>query len=229
MKLKSIFICVSLLFTFAVKAQIPVTDGGSIAQAILSFKQLELQLQQMKDTYSSLNGLRDISGLFNNQSLTRSLPMDYQQYINTLKGAQSGSVVGGLSGTMSDIVNRQSNCAQLYTDPQQLAACRAAAMPKAGTQATAQSAYDAADREMQDLQNKLIAIQNNPDAKGVADIQASIQLQQLKQHYEMTKLMAFQMAEQAKTQIEQKNQQQVMKKSEQDFSSGVYLRVPAFK
>jgi type IV secretion system protein VirB5 len=189
----------------AALAQIPVTDAlaqGQWIQQIVAmgkqYQELQNQYQQAKATYNSLNGTRSISGLLSNDLLSRSLPADYQQYLTAMRSSNgSGS---GISASIAQIVrqNQNSNCAQssagIASREQE---CNKRWNAMAGQQLAASSGYEAADKDMRNLNQMLSSIQGSSDPKAIADLQARISLQQVKINSEQTKLATIKMLAEA--------------------------------
>lgn len=93
------------------KAQIPVTDGASIAQQIaaqvetiakwkMQYDQMTSQINQMKQQYESLTGSRGLGNILNNPALREYLPADWQGVYDAVK---TGGYAG-LSGRAQSIL-----------------------------------------------------------------------------------------------------------------------------
>lgn len=160
-------------------AQIPVTDGASIAQNLLSHIEsmaqyaqqltaLQSQLQTAQNAYSAVTGVRNLGMLFNNPSIRSSLPSDYSQVI------QNGSTLNGagqsvLQANQLQPGNYAANLASVNARTSQLGADTSALMTQA------QQGLTARMQELDSLQQQINATQ---DPKAIAELQARLQVEQ---------------------------------------------------
>jgi type IV secretion system protein VirB5 len=214
---KLLLMCtVALVFTSHAAAQIPVTDGASIANNILNhaeaiaksvetINQMKAQLDQAKQLYDQLNGLRNVGGLMNDQLLKQSLPPDYQQAYNLLKSGKSSSL-SGISGSLNDITKmyQAQSCAQYGTSTVQ-AGCKSAWQDHSMNQYVGESGYQQASQNIQDLQNFVTAIRSSPDSKSLQDLQARISVEQVKIQNENLKLQTISMMQKAQENMRRQN------------------------
>lgn len=160
-------------------AQIPVTDGASIAQNLLNHIQsmaqwaqqltaLQSQLATAQQAYSAVTGVRNLGMLFNNPNIRASLPADYSQVL------QGGSALYGagqsvLQSNQLQPGNYQANLAAVNTRTSQLGADTSALMTQAQQGLTAR---------MQELDSLQQEINTTQDPKAIAELQARLQVEQ---------------------------------------------------
>lgn len=92
---------------------IPVLDASTLAQAILTVKQLEQQYATMTDAYHSTIGNRGLGDIFNDASLRNYLPDQWQSVYDEVKSGQ----LNGISGVADSIEQQEGMTA--YTPGQQ--------------------------------------------------------------------------------------------------------------
>jgi type IV secretion system protein VirB5 len=199
-----------------VQAQIPVTDGvnltnnianhvESLAKYTKQITELQRQLTQAKQTYDSLNGLRDVGGLMNNELVKQNLPPEYQKSLEQLKAGKGGSL-SGISGTLNDIVkkNQARPCTE-YKAANVQAQCKARWQKNAMNKYVGDSGYEQAAKNIADLQKFVDKIKSTPDAKGMQDLQARIGVEQAKLASEKIKLDTLMEATKVDQEIERQN------------------------
>ncbi len=212
------FFSIVVLFGFfsAAQAQIPVTDAAAIAQQTLNqaasiakyveqITQLKAQLDQTKQLFDNLNGLRNIGGLMQNQLLSQYLPPDYQQAYNLLRSSQGGSLAG-ISGTLNQIASTYQvrDCNQLANAAQQRD-CKAAWQTHSMNQYVGEQGYNQAAQNIQNLQQFVDSIKSAPDSKSMQDLQARIAVEQVKLQNEQMKLQTVQMMQKAQEDMRKQN------------------------
>lgn len=160
-------------------AQIPVTDGASIAQNLLNHIQsmaqwaqqltaLQSQLATAQQAYSAVTGVRNLGMLFNNPNIRASLPADYSQ---VLQGGSSlyGAGQSVLQSNQLQAGNYQANLASVNSRTSQLGADTSALMTQAQQGLTAR---------MQELDSLQQQINMTQDPKAIAELQARLQVEQ---------------------------------------------------
>ena len=115
-------------------AQVPVTVTSDLPATINQIEtiakwgeqlsSMSKQLDQMKQVYGTLQGMRNLGSLMNNDLLTQYLPQDYVGAVQALKNGGGGSFAG-ISGSVNDIVraNQLRSCAELNSDPAMRTTC----------------------------------------------------------------------------------------------------------
>ncbi len=202
------------LFVSGAHAQIPVTDGVAlttrIANQVENIAYYKDQLDQLRDQvraaermYKNTVGTRDIAGLLNDKLVQQYLPSDLQQTMQQLRG---GKAPAGISGNLNDIVrmNQARDCAT-YGDPATQARCKAEWQSYAMKQYVGETGYAKATAEIDDLQRYVDKIKDTPDPKAMQDLQARIQLSQIKVQAETSKLQYLQQAEKAREEMTRRN------------------------
>lgn len=92
---------------------IPVLDASTLAQAILTVKQLEQQYITITDAYQSTIGNRGLGGIYNAPALRNYLPDQWQSVYDEVKSGQ----LNGISGVADGIEQQEAMTA--YTPGQQ--------------------------------------------------------------------------------------------------------------
>ncbi len=193
-------ITMGLCFNLNVQAGIPVIDATNLAQQIQQvaawgqqFQQMQQQYQQLQTTFNSLNGIRGMASLVNNPALRKYLPADYQSILNNGYGnwasIRSAAKLMGIENTS---LNPNSDAAKAFeSNANQVAINRA--MAEAG--------YAQASQRFDTIQVLLDKLDQTPDAKDVAELQARIQAEQVMMQNEQTKLMMLSQLAQAQNEM----------------------------
>lgn len=198
-----------------VHAQIPVTDGASIANNIANqvervayykeqIDRLRDQITQAERMYKNVAGTRDIAGILKDKLVQQYLPTDLQQVYQQVRNGRGASA--GISGNLNDIVrmNQARDCA-LYGDASVQARCKAEWQGYAMNQYVGETGYAHATADIDDLEQFVTKIQATADPKAMQDLQARIQLSQVKVQAEMNKLQYLQQAEKAREEMGRRN------------------------
>jgi type IV secretion system protein VirB5 len=198
-------------------AQIPVTDAAaisnqrlthaeSILKAVEQIAQLKAQLDQAKQLYDNLNGLRNAGALMKDDLLRQDLPPGYSKTYSDVISAKNSNN-SSISGSLSDIAKQYqreqdycNNYNKAYADE-----CRATWRAHAAKQKVGEQGYEQAAKNIQNLERFVDKIQTSPDAKSVQDLQARIAVEQVKVQNEMVKLQTVQMMEQAQADMRKRN------------------------
>lgn len=194
------------------KAQIPVTDGASIANNIQSqiqtmakwkmqYDQMVSQIDQMKQQYESVTGSRGLGQIMNNAALRDYLPQDWQGVYDAVKkGGYSG-----LSGRAAQVYGDNKiydACAHLTVEDQRKS-CEARAVKPSQDKAFALDAYDAAKSRLSQIDGLMGKINQTQDPKAIAELQGRIAAEQAMIANEQTKLQMYAMVAQAEDRMQQ--------------------------
>lgn len=202
----------ALSMASAAHSGIPVIDAASLAQAMQQvvawskqFEQMKSQLAQQEKQYGNLNGVRGMGSLANNPSLRQYLPSNYQSILNNGYGnsaaIRSSSKVYGIEGTG---LSASSDTAKSF---------EANANQAAINRAVAEDGYAQASARFSGIQTLLDKINDAPDAKDIADLQARIQAEQVMQQNEQTKLMMFGQLAQAQRDLQAQKSREISMKN----------------
>jgi type IV secretion system protein VirB5 len=183
----------ALLFIAAIQSQqafaMAVTDLGHTMQTMMGWVQqakdmtaqvneLKKQYDTMKQEYDSISGIRNMGDLVNNPALRKYLPDDYQQILQGgYSNAQSLRDSARVSGFNDANPNSEAS-----------KALEKSGMQAAINEATAEDGYKQASKRFDDIQALLEQINQAPDQKTILDLQARIQVEQVMQQNEATKL-----------------------------------------
>ena len=160
---------------------IPVLDGANLVQAVQNvvawgeqYNQMVNQIQQAKQEYDSITGIRGFGDAVNNPYLQKVIPSDVT---DIYKGIQQGGVNGMTSAARNIrdatmVYDCSSRTGQSYK------ACQASLNNNAQTQALNQQALGVADLRAEQIDNLRKQINTTTDAKSIAELQARIQSEQ---------------------------------------------------
>lgn len=194
-------------------AQIPVTVTSDIPatlhqiETILQWKNqlqsMQQQLTQMRQVYSTLQGVRNLGSLLNNDLLMQFLPQDYVNAARSLRNGRGS--FAGISGALSDIVraNQLRSCAELNSDPEMRARCTQQWQQLALQKQIGDMGYRKAAENISNLQVYVGAINSSMDQKAVSEIQARIQVETVRMQNEQIKLSMIQAMEEADRRLQQ--------------------------
>jgi type IV secretion system protein VirB5 len=188
---------------------IPVIDPASIAQAVLQLEQMRLeyqrqyeQLQQATRQGDALTGSRNMGDLFNgsnDQSMRRALPADISAMINPSSGSfdssseQVRSTFSLLQQQFQPVnttdfgTNANLPWHQSYQQHTNLTH---------SSMAASQESYNNVAQRMQTYEGFLTELNNSPDMKTTADLQARIAVENAILMNEMIRLLSLQMQQQ---------------------------------
>lgn len=205
---------------------IPVYDNAQFLQQVQQvvswgkqLTEMKAQLTQMKQTYDSLNGLRDVGGLLNNELLTQYIPKDYVTAVNDLRSGVKGAF-SGISGDLQDIVkaNQLWQCSKQTAKKAEQEACEKQWQQLALDKKLGDIGYQQAAKNIDNLQQFINSIKTSPDQKSLSDLQARIQVEQVRMANEEIKLRTVAMMREADERLRQQASIDAFKSS---MSNGV--------
>lgn len=218
MKMKALVAALAITMAGAASAQIPVTDGASIANSIqqqietmakwkMQYDQMVSQIDQMKQQYQSLTGSRGLGDILNNPALREYLPSDWQGVYDAVK---SGGY-SGLSGRAQSIFeeNKVYDLCGNLADSQQRTHCEAQAVKGAQDKAFALDAYDKAKSRLTQIDQLMAKINDTSDPKAIAELQGRIAAEQAMIQNEQTKLQMYQMVAAAEDRLQEQRQREI--------------------
>lgn len=183
-------ITVAVAFSLAgnVYAQgIPVIDRSNLAQAVQQVtawgnqaRQMVQQIQQLQREYDSLNGIRNMGDLVNNPRARQYLPADYQSIIS--------NGVGQWQSIMNAAKQFDVAASSLAANSQSAQAFSQIAKQAAINRAAAEEGFRQASERFAQIQVLLDKVNDAPEAKDIADLQARIQAEQVMMQNEANKL-----------------------------------------
>lgn len=204
----------ALAFAMPAQSQMIVEDPLAIAEAIIhtekmveQITKLKQQLDQLKKTHDSLNGMRQSSTLLADDLVKQAVPLDYKKLLDAMDGKGGSSI----TGKMDEFTKKYqiTACEKTAKNAADQKACKDKWSTLAAQSAMGQSGYDAAYKDLQNMQKMLDAIKKTKDPKEIADLQARLQLQQIKAQNESNKMQSYQVmlnARKEAAQDEQRNQ-----------------------
>lgn len=207
-----------LFGSHAAHAQIPVTDGASIAKQIanqvetvakwkLQYDQMMSQIDQAKQQYESLTGSRGLGNVMNDPALRDYLPGDWQAVYDSVR---SGGY-SGLSGTGKSVydANKIYDACGHFTIAQQRTSCEAQAVKGAQDKGFALDAYNAAKSRINQIDQLMQKINQTQDPKAIAELQARIGAEQANIQNEQTKLQMYSMVAAAEDRVQKQRQREI--------------------
>jgi len=227
----------SLLLVSAANAQIPVTDGKSIANQIqqqietiakwkLQYDQMVTQINQMKQQYDALTGARGLGDILNNPALREYLPEDWQGVYDAVKNGG----YAGLTGQAQSIYNENKiydGCAHLGISEARTA-CEAQAVKPSQDKASALAAYDKTKDRLQQIDQLMQRINTTQDPKSIAELQGRIAAEQAMIQNEQTKIELYKMVSEAEERIHDQRERELIAK-ENARRGRIKPKVPTFK
>ncbi|MDF3846656.1 P-type DNA transfer protein VirB5 [Achromobacter denitrificans] len=214
----SCILAVGIAASSAAFAQIPVTDGASIAKSVenqietmakwkMQYDQMVSQIDQMKQQYAAVTGARGMGELFNNPQLRDYLPQDWQGVYDSVK---SGGYAG-LSGRAESIYdkNKVYDACAGFVSNEQRTNCEAQAVKGAQDKAFALDAYDAAKNRLSQIDQLMRQINQTQDPKAIAELQGRIAAEQAMIQNEQTKLQMYQMVAAAEDRLQEQRQREI--------------------
>ena len=207
-----------LFGSHAARAQIPVTDGASIAQSVaqqvetiakwkLQYDQMMSQIEQAKQQYESLTGSRGLGTILNDPATRDYLPGDWQAVYDSVK---SGGY-SGLTGTGKTVYNANKiydGCGH-FTIAQQRTSCEAQAVKGAQDKGFALDAYNSAKSRINQIDQLMQKINQTQDPKAIAELQARIGAEQANIQNEQTKLQMYSMVAAAEDRVQKQRQREI--------------------
>ncbi|WYX22955.1 P-type DNA transfer protein VirB5 [Achromobacter xylosoxidans] len=214
----SYILAVGIAASSAAFAQVPVTDGASIAKSVenqietmakwkMQYDQMVSQIDQMKQQYAAVTGVRGMGELFNNPQLRDYLPQDWQGVYDSVK---SGGYAG-LSGRAESIYdnNKVYDACAGFVSMEQRVNCEAQAVKGAQDKAFALDAYDAAKNRLSQIDQLMQQINQTQDPKAIAELQGRIAAEQAMIQNEQTKLQMYQMVAAAEDRLQEQRQREI--------------------
>lgn len=214
----SCILAIGIAASSAALAQIPVTDGASIANSVqqqvetmakwkMQYDQMVSQIDQMKQQYAAVTGARGMGELFNNPQLRDYLPQDWQGVYDSVK---SGGYAG-LSGRAESIYdnNKVYDACTGFASNEQRTNCEAQAVKGAQDKAFALDAYDAAKNRLSQIDQLMQQINQTQDPKAIAELQGRIAAEQAMIQNEQTKLQMYQMVAAAEDRLQEQRQREI--------------------
>lgn len=201
----------ALAFAMPAQSQMIVEDPLAIAEAIIhtekmveQITKLKQQLDQLKKTHDSLNGMRQSSALLADDLVKQAVPLDYKKLLDAMDGKGGSSI----TGKMTDFTkkNQITACEKTSTVAAEQKKCKEKWATLATQNAIGQSGYEAAYKDLENITKMLDAIKKTKDPKEIADLQARLQLQQIKAINEGNKIQAYQVMLNAKEKAAQQDQ-----------------------
>lgn len=171
----------ALLFSNSSFAGIPVIDAANLAQALIQvqswaqqYEQMAQEYAQLEMQYKAISGARNLGDIINNPALENVVPSDIT---NVYRAIQQGGVAG-LSSAARALRDSQAvyNC--LDKPEASIASCQAYLSNNAQKQANAELGLDQLSQRWQQIQSLMSQINQTTDPKGIAELQARLQVEQ---------------------------------------------------
>lgn len=203
-------------------AQIPVTDGASIAQQAenqietiakwkIQYDQMMNQIEQAKQQYELLTGSRGLGNIMNDPALRDYLPADWQGVYDSVRNGG----YSGLSGRGQSVyeTNRIFDSCAFISVQEQRTACEARAVKASQDKGFALDAYDAARSRINQIDQLMQKINQTNDPKAIAELQGRIAAEQANIQNEQTKLQLYAMVAAAEDKVQAQRQREIQAKT----------------
>jgi type IV secretion system protein VirB5 len=199
----------------AARAQIPVTVTSdvpaminqieTIAKWAEQLSAMQQQLGQLRQLYGTLQGVRNLGSLMNDELLVQYLPTDYADAVRALRDG-SGSLAG-ISGSLDDIVRSAQlrSCVELHADPVMRTRCTDSWRQLALQKHIGDAGYRKAADNIRRLQDFVRSVNGSTDQKAISELQARIQIETVRMQNEQIKLSTIQAMEEADRRLRQQS------------------------
>ncbi|MEM5295626.1 P-type DNA transfer protein VirB5 [Burkholderia sp. JPY481] len=168
---------------------IPVYDAQNVIQAIASVGQLKQEVQQEIQIYQSTVGTRGFGALLSDPVVANSLPSNWQSVYTAIQNGGYTGLTGSAQALRS--ASQIYNCEDQTGIDQQV--CQRALNKPYQDKAFGLQAYQTELQELDQIQGLAQRIDLTQDPKGIAELQARIQIESTAVGNEMTKLQLFRM------------------------------------
>lgn len=211
--MKKIFLAIAIAAAMnTAQAQIPVTDGASIAQQVanqietiakwkMQYDQMVEQIESMEREYKALTGGRGLGTILNDPRYREYLPTEWQGVYDAVRNGGYSGLSGRAAGIYSENQVYDA-CAHLSIDSQRLT-CESQAVKGAQDKAFALDAYDAARARLNQIDQLMARINTTQDPKDIAELQGRIAAEQAMIANEQTKLQMYAMVAEAEDRIQE--------------------------
>lgn len=177
-------------------ANYPVFDSANFGKMIESVMLLQREIQQLEATYKAMSGSRGLGAVLYNPSLRQYLPEDWTKVYD----AAAQGRYAGISGNLRDIekAERLTGTVAEEIEKVQRRSRRSAETNKA----IGVRAFEGARQRLAQIESLMNQVNLTKDAKGVAEIQARLAVEQAAVQNETTKLQLVAMLQHAEEQLE---------------------------
>ncbi len=192
-----------LLAAAEAKANYPVFDSANFGKMVESVGALHEQVRQLEATYKAVSGSRGLGNVLYNPQLKQYLPVDWAKVYDA---AAQGSYAG-ISGTLRDIRAAERLTGTVAEDLEKV---RARSRQSAeADKAVGLRAFEGAKQRLVQIEALMSQVNLTKDAKGVAEIQARIAVEQAAVQNETTKLQLVSMLQRAEEKLEREQRREL--------------------
>jgi len=178
------------------RANYPVFDASNFAKMVETVELLEREVLELQAAYRAVTGSRNLGAVLYNPALRAYLPSDWAKVYDA---ASSGSYAG-ISGTLRDVERAERLTG---TVAQALEGVEARRRRAARTdQAVGLRAFEGAKARLTQIEGLMEQANLTRDAKGIAEIQARIAVEQAAVQNETTKIQLVAMLQRAEERLE---------------------------
>lgn len=213
----SVIVAAAGLFSgSSVMAQVPVTDvllntqtqmnqATNLAKYLEMIAQYKTQIEQLKQQYEPLNGVRNLGEILNNPAFKNYLPQEWQDvYSRVQNGGYKG--LTGTAALIKDANQLFDTCKTKQGTEKTL--CERAASKAAQDKAFAVEAFDKAKARLSQIEGLMRQINMTQDPKAIAELQARIAAEGAAIQNEQTKMQLFALASQAEDRLIQQQRRE---------------------
>ena len=197
---------IGLLAARAALANYPVFDATNFGKMVETVRLLQAQVEELQATYKAVSGTRGLGAVFYDPSLRRYLP---EEWAGIYDAAAAGRYAG-ISGSLRDIERAERLGG---TVAEQLRRIRERSRTSARTdKALGLQAYEGSKARLAQIERLMEQVNLTRDAKGVAEVQARIAVEQAAVANEATKLQLVQMLQQAEERLEREQRRELARR-----------------
>jgi len=195
-----------LLAATEASANYPVFDAANFGKMVESVIALHEQVRQLEATYKAVSGSRGLGNVLYSPQLKQYLPEDWAKVYD----AAAEGKYGGISGTLKDIRRAERLTGTVAEELEKVRARsrRSAEVDKA----VGLRAFDGAKQRLSQIEALMNRVNLTKDAKGVAEIQARIAVEQAAVQNETTKLQLVSMLQRAEEKLEREQRRELAQK-----------------
>jgi type IV secretion system protein VirB5 len=191
---------------------VPTVDVAAIAQMIQQFQMLEKQLTNMQDQLkqaeqqvNAVTGKRGMEKMLRNEA-EGLIPTNWQETLAQMNGGKIGNLAQSIKQNASRV---DSGLLNRLLPAESASASDSFANSAANAQATAGQAYELSGQRFTRLQKLMDEIGNTTDAKGIAELQARIGVEQAILQNETIKMQALAQTASAQQAIQQQQMREM--------------------
>jgi len=212
----------------------PVIDVTAIAKDIenhletvakwkIQYKQMVMQIDQMKQEYKSLTGSRGLGDILDDPRLRDYLPSNWQSVYDSMKTLGYASLRGRAKSIFED--NKIHDICANLGDSQERIHCEAQAVKAAQDKAFTVEAYDKSQLRLEQIDKLMAKINDTHDPKAISELQGRIAIEQTKIQNQKTQLQLYAIVAATEDRLQQQQQEEINVKN---FENSKFMKHEPF-